>query len=114
MGGFLGALGALGPAGIDIGRTWQNYNTVKQQQANRAAFGSALDALPPDPEYDVMRQMWKAGASPEAVSQIASGPFGQRLQQEWQTRRWNQFVGPGGIKELTPDKIWQGVGQGIF
>ena len=114
MGGFLGALGALGPAGIDIGRTWQNYNTVKQQQANRAAFGSAIDALPPDPEYDLMRQMHKAGASPEAVLQIAHSTIGEQLQKDWDARRWQDFVGPGGIKELTPDKIWEGVGRRIF
>src|SRR5215471_7283809 len=114
MGGFLGALGAIKKAGIDIGRTWQNYNTVKQQQANRAAFGSAIDALPPDPEYDLMRQMHKAGASPEAVLQIAHSTIGEQLQKDWDARRWQDFVGPGGIKELTPDKIWEVVGRRIF
>jgi hypothetical protein len=114
MAGFLNALSFLAPVGESVGQTMGQFQQQSQQQSNRDAFGKALDNLGPNPEFDLMRQMWKSGASPEAISSVMGGPIGGALQKQYQQQRWNEFVGPEGIKSLTPDKIWEGVGRNIF
>lgn len=82
MGGFLTALaGGLSQLGTPAAQGLSDIQRANQQATNRASFGQALNApeLGNDPEIQMMRQMFNAGASPEAVTSIAGGPVGQSL-----------------------------------
>jgi len=112
MAGFLNALSFMAPVGQTLGPAMQIGARQAELDQQKNAFGKLLDTL--GPEYEPFRQYFKAGGTPHEVSAAMGGPIGQRLQQQYQTQQWKDFVGPGGVSGLTPDKIWEGVSRGIF
>src|SRR5262252_1396620 len=102
MAGFLssiagGVLGGLGVTGLDAAKTLQNYQTVKQQQSNREAFGAALEKM--GPEGEIFRQMYAAGASIPAINATMEGGVGQDIRQQYIQGQIDNIV------KTTPDPM---------
>lgn len=119
MAGFLTGLGLAGTLAGSAGRNWQNLQNVQQQNLDRSSFGKALDALGPDPEYEMARQMFKAGASPNAITSVMGGDIGKSLQQSAMQQHINDIIADKtmsdtdkqmrlvGIGAMTPDKFYE-------